>query len=37
MLYLENPNEPTKKQLELINEFNKFAKYNMQKCKGKNI
>lgn len=37
MLYLENPNESTKKQLELINEFNKFAKYNMQKCKDKNI
>ena len=34
MLYLENPNEPTKKQLELINEFNKFAKYNMQKMQG---
>ena len=37
MLYLENPNESTKKWLELINEFNKVAKYNMQKCKDKNI
>lgn len=31
MLYLENPNESTKKRLELINEINKVAKYNMQK------
>ena len=34
MLYIENPKDATRKLLEIINEFDKFARYkiNTQSC-----
>ena len=33
ILYIENPNDSTKQRLELINEFNKVARYKINKLK----